>query len=208
MSIRVAILGYGNLGRGMECAVKQNDDMELVAVFTRRDPATVKTLTDVKVYNVDQLLSMQDQIDVLVLCGGSATDLPKQTAEYAKYFNVVDSFDTHAKIPEHFALMGIISVIQVLIKQTADGLGAVIAHIRRLVFYWAWCIHKVRTQLITADILPAWNSALMSLLLFTHIPTPAAISVFTPVWTCMKYTIPASQLMITMPAYFLGNRIR
>ena len=79
MSIRVAILGYGNLGKGMECAVKQNDDMELVAVFTRRDPATVKTLTDVKVYNVDQLLSMQDKIDVLVLCGGSATDLPKQT---------------------------------------------------------------------------------------------------------------------------------
>ena len=103
MSIRVAILGYGNLGRGMECAVKQNDDMELVAVFTRRDPSTVKTLTDVKVYNADQLLSMQDKIDVLVLCGGSATDLPKQTAEYAKYFNVVDSFDTHAKIPEHFA---------------------------------------------------------------------------------------------------------
>ena len=103
MSIRVAILGYGNLGRGMECAVKQNDDMELVAVFTRRDPATVKTLTDVKVYNADQLLSMQDKIDVLVLCGGSATDLPKQSAEYAKYFNVVDSFDTHAKIPEHFA---------------------------------------------------------------------------------------------------------
>lgn len=102
--------------------------------------------------------------------------------------------------------MGIISVIQVLIKQTADGLGAVIAHIRRLVFYWAWCIHKVRTQLITADTLPAWNSALMSLLLFTHIPTPAAISVFTPVGTCMKYAIPASQLMITMPAYFLGNR--
>ena len=102
MSIRVAILGYGNLGKGMECAVKQNDDMELVAVFTRRDPATVKTLTDVKVYNVDQLLSMQDKIDVLVLCGGSATDLPKQTAEYAKYFNVVDSFDTHANIPRHF----------------------------------------------------------------------------------------------------------
>ena len=91
MSIRVAILGYGNLGKGMECAVKQNDDMELVAVFTRRDPATVKTLTDVKVYNVDQLLSMQDKIDVLVLCGGSATDLPKQTAEYAKYFNVVEA---------------------------------------------------------------------------------------------------------------------
>ena len=81
MSIRVAILGYGNLGKGMECAVKQNDDMELVAVFTRRDPATVKTLTDVKVYNVDQLLSMQDKIDVLVLCGGSGcgkTTLLKQ----------------------------------------------------------------------------------------------------------------------------------
>ena len=112
--------------------------------------------------------------------------------------------------PKRFTvlLMGIISVIQVLIKQTADGLGAVIAHIRRLVFYWAWCIHKVRTQLIAADTLPAWNSALMSLLLFTHIPTPAAISVFTPVGTCMKYAIPVSQLMITMPAYFLGNRIR
>ena len=103
MSIRVAILGYGNLGKGMECAVKQNDDMELVAVFTRRDPATVKTLTDVKDYNEDQLLSMQDKSDVLVRFGGSATDLPKQTAEYAKYFIVVDSFDTHARIPEHFA---------------------------------------------------------------------------------------------------------
>ena len=100
--MRIGIYGYGNLGRGVEAAVRQNDDMELVAVFTRRDPATVKTLTDVKVYNVDQLLSMQDQIDVLVLCGGSATDLPKQTAEYARMYNVVDSFDTHARIPEHF----------------------------------------------------------------------------------------------------------
>ena len=101
--IRIGIAGYGNLGKGVEMAIRQNEDMELAGVFTRRDPATVKTLTDVKVYNVDQLLSMQDKIDVLVLCGGSATDLPKQTAEYAKYFNVVDSFDTHAKIPEHFA---------------------------------------------------------------------------------------------------------
>ena len=101
--IRIGIAGYGNLGKGVEMAIRQNADMELAGVFTRRDPATVKTLTDVKVYNVDQLLSMQDKIDVLVLCGGSATDLPKQTAEYAKYFNVVDSFDTHAKIPEHFA---------------------------------------------------------------------------------------------------------
>ena len=101
--IRIGIAGYGNLGKGVEMAIRQNADMELAGVFTRRDPATVKTLTDVKVYNVDQLLSMQDKIDVLVLCGGSATDLPKQTAEYAKYFNVVDSFDTHKRIPEHFA---------------------------------------------------------------------------------------------------------
>ncbi len=103
MKIRIGIMGYGNLGKGIECAVRQNDDMELVGVFTRRAPETVKTLTGVSVYHVDKLLEMKDAIDVLVMCGGSATDLPKQTAEYAKYFNVVDSFDTHAKIPEHFA---------------------------------------------------------------------------------------------------------
>lgn len=100
--IRVAILGYGNLGKGIECAIRQNDDMELVAVFTRRAPETVKVLSDVPVYHADQVIEMKDNIDVLMLCGGSATDLPKQTAEYAKYFNVIDSFDTHAKIPEHF----------------------------------------------------------------------------------------------------------
>ena len=104
MKTRVGILGYGNLGRGIECSIKQNDDMELVAVFTRRKPDTVKILTeDVKVYSTEDILSMREQIDVLILCGGSATDLPEQTPEYAKYFNVVDSFDTHAKIPEHFA---------------------------------------------------------------------------------------------------------
>lgn len=103
MKIRIGIMGYGNLGKGIECAVRQNDDMELVGVFTRRAPETVKVLTDVPVYHVDKLLEMKDTIDVLMMCGGSATDLPKQTAEYAKYFNVVDSFDTHAKIPEHFA---------------------------------------------------------------------------------------------------------
>ncbi len=103
MSIKVAILGYGNLGKGIEYALKQNDDMELVAVFTRRDPSSVKTETNVPVYHVDKAIEMKNQIDVLMLCGGSATDLPKQTAEYAKYFNVVDSFDTHARIPEHFA---------------------------------------------------------------------------------------------------------
>lgn len=104
MKIRIGILGYGNLGRGIECAIKQNADMELTAVFTRRNPDTVKILTEgVKIYSVEQLLTKKDDIDVLILCGGSATDLPKQTPEYAKYFNVVDSFDTHAKIPEHFA---------------------------------------------------------------------------------------------------------
>lgn len=103
MKIKVAIMGYGNLGKGIECAVRQNDDMELVAVFTRRAPETVKVQSDVPVYHVDRLLEMKDDIDVLMMCGGSATDLPKQTAEYVKYFNVIDSFDTHAKIPEHFA---------------------------------------------------------------------------------------------------------
>ena len=104
MSIRVGIMGYGNLGRGIECALKQNPDMELVGVFTRRDPQTVTILNkSVNVYHVDDVLKMKDDIDVLIMCGGSATDLPKQTKEYAKYFNVVDSFDTHAKIPEHFA---------------------------------------------------------------------------------------------------------
>ena len=104
MSIRVGILGYGNLGRGIECAIKQSADMELVAVFTRRDPQTVKILHDgVNVYHIDDAVKMKDEIDVMILCGGSATDLPQQTPEYAKYFNVVDSFDTHARIPEHFA---------------------------------------------------------------------------------------------------------
>ena len=101
--IRVGIYGYGNLGRGIECAIKQNPDMELVAVFTRRDPSTVKILTEgVSVYKTEQALDMTDKIDVMILCGGSATDLPEQTPYLAKYFNVVDSFDTHAKIPEHF----------------------------------------------------------------------------------------------------------
>ena len=104
MKIRIGILGYGNLGKGIECAVKQNEDMELAAVFTRRDPASVKIMTEnVPVYSVDEAVNMQDKIDVMILCGGSATDLPVQTPEYVKYFNVVDSFDTHAKIPEHFA---------------------------------------------------------------------------------------------------------
>ena len=104
MSIRIGILGYGNLGRGVECAIKQNPDMELKAVFTRRNPDSVSILTDsAKVCHVDDLGSWKDEIDVVILCGGSATDLPHQTPETVKMFNVVDSFDTHAKIPEHFA---------------------------------------------------------------------------------------------------------
>ena len=102
--IQIGIIGYGNLGRGVECAVKQNPDMELAAVFTRRDPATVSVLTPgAKVCSVAEIADWKDKIDVMIICGGSATDLPKQTPEYASMFNVVDSFDTHARIPEHFA---------------------------------------------------------------------------------------------------------
>lgn len=102
--MRIAIYGYGNLGRGVEAAIRQNADMELVAVFTRRDPASVKVATEgVAVYNIADAAAHKDEIDVLVLCGGSATDLPEQTPAMAKLFNVIDSFDTHARIPEHFA---------------------------------------------------------------------------------------------------------
>ncbi len=104
MTIRIGILGYGNLGRGVECAVRQNEDMELAAVFTRREPAQVPVLTaNTPVYSIHEILKHQKEIDVLILCGGSATDLPVQTPEYVKYFNVVDSFDTHANIPQHYA---------------------------------------------------------------------------------------------------------
>ena len=104
MSIRIGILGYGNLGKGVECAVMQNPDMELAAVFTRRAPESVQTLTEgVKVYSIEDAKNMTEQIDVMILCGGSATDLPEQTPVFGKLFNTVNSFDTHAKIPEHFA---------------------------------------------------------------------------------------------------------
>ena len=102
MSIRVGIYGYGNLGRGIESAIRQNPDMELVALFTRRDPASVKVRTEgVPVINANEIEAYKDKIDVLILCGGSATDLPVQTPALAEHFCVVDSFDTHAKIPEH-----------------------------------------------------------------------------------------------------------
>ena len=103
MSIRVGIVGYGNLAKGAEASIKDNKDMKLVAVFTRRDPASVKINTEnVPVLHVDDIKKYKGEIDVLIICGGSATDLPVQTPEYAKYFNVVDSFDTHANIPTHF----------------------------------------------------------------------------------------------------------
>ncbi|MDU5301642.1 MAG: diaminopimelate dehydrogenase, partial [Dialister micraerophilus] len=103
MSIRVGILGYGNLGKGVELALRDNWDMQLKAIFTRRNPENIKIKTkNVPVVNVSEIEKWKDKIDVLILCGGSATDLPKQTAEYVKYFNVIDSFDTHAHIPQHF----------------------------------------------------------------------------------------------------------
>lgn len=104
MSIRIGIMGYGNLGRGIEIAAKEASDMEIAAVFTRRDPSSVKILTEgVPVVSVDEAEKWKDRIDVMVLCGGSATDLPVMTPKYAEMFNVIDSFDTHARIPEHFA---------------------------------------------------------------------------------------------------------
>ena len=104
MSIRIGIYGYGNLGRGIESAIKQNDDMTLVAVFTRRDPLSLKIATEnVPVVSTSEVESYKGKIDVMILCGGSATDLPVQTPALAEIFNVVDSFDTHAKIPEHFS---------------------------------------------------------------------------------------------------------
>lgn len=103
MKIRIAIAGYGNLGKGVESAVRTLNDIELAAIFTRRNVADVQKLTDTPVYSMDEAKTMQDKIDVVIMCGGSANDLPVQTPEMAKYFNVIDSFDTHAKIPEHFA---------------------------------------------------------------------------------------------------------
>lgn len=102
MKIRIGIAGYGNLGKGVECALTKTDDMELVGVFTRRSPGSLVTKTNAPVFAMDEAKNMTDAIDVMILCGGSANDLPRQTAEMAALFNVVDSFDTHAKIPEHF----------------------------------------------------------------------------------------------------------
>lgn len=100
--MRIGIYGYGNLGRGVECAVKYHTDVEVMGVFTRRPPETVKTVGNTPVFSTDNIKDFKDKIDVLIICGGSATDLPNMTPELAREFNVIDSFDTHAKIPEHF----------------------------------------------------------------------------------------------------------
>lgn len=100
--MKIAIYGYGNLGKGVECAVNAASDAELFGVFTRRAPESVKTLSGVKVYPAEDIFNYKDNIDVVIICGGSATDLPKMTPMLAEHFNVIDSFDTHAKIPEHF----------------------------------------------------------------------------------------------------------
>lgn len=102
MSIKIGIIGYGNLGKGVELAVLNNNDMELRAIFTRRNPSSIKTLTNVKVNSIEEIEKWRDDIDVMILCGGSATDLPVQTPKFASMFNVIDSFDTHAKIQGHF----------------------------------------------------------------------------------------------------------
>ena len=101
--MKIGIYGYGNLGRGVEAALRQNPDMEIVGVFTRRDPASVKTVTGIPVYSANLAEDFSTEIDVMIICGGSATDLPEMTPMLAKHFNVVDSFDTHARVPEHFA---------------------------------------------------------------------------------------------------------
>ncbi len=109
MSIRIGIYGYGNLGRGVEYAIRQNPDMTAVGVFTRRDPKTVKTCTGIPVFSIDEAKNMTTDIDVMILCGGSATDLPTQTPMLSKYFNVVDSFDTHANILNHVSAVNVVA---------------------------------------------------------------------------------------------------
>lgn len=107
--MRIGIYGYGNLGRGVECAIKHHSDTSLVGIFTRRSPDSVKTVSGAAVYSADKITDFKDKIDVLIICGGSATDLPEMTPSLARDFNVVDSFDTHAKIPEHFEKVDIAS---------------------------------------------------------------------------------------------------
>ena len=106
--IRIGIVGYGNIGRGVELAIERNEDMKLVAVVTRRNPKDVEVLTkDVEKVHLDDILTLKDKVDVMILCGGSATDLPVMGPQIVAHFNTIDSFDTHAKIPEYFANMDV-----------------------------------------------------------------------------------------------------
>lgn len=107
--IKIGIIGYGNLGKGVELAIKQNQDMELVAIFTRRNPESLKTFTKTKIINVSEIENWKDKIDVAILCGGSATDLPEQGPKYANFFNTIDSFDTHAKVKEYYENMNTVA---------------------------------------------------------------------------------------------------
>lgn len=107
--MKIGIYGYGNLGRGVESAIQNHSDASLVGIFTRRPPESVKTVSGASVYHIDSILNFKDEIDVLIICGGSATDLPEMTPALARHFNVVDSFDTHAKIPEHFNYVDIVA---------------------------------------------------------------------------------------------------
>ena len=132
--VRIGIAGYGNLGRGVELAVKQNQDMELIGVFTRRPPETVKTVTGCKVYKIDEAKDFQDKIDVMILCGGSATDLPKQGPEFAQYFHTVDSFDTHAKIPEYFSSVNEKAVASSKVSLISVGWDPGLFSLQRLLF--------------------------------------------------------------------------
>ena len=133
--MRIGIYGYGNLGRGVECAIKKRPDTELVAVFTRRAPETVKTLfEDTPVYSADDVLDFKDKIDVMIICGGSATDLPVMTPMLAEHFNVLDSFDTHAKIPEHFAKTDAVATENGHIALIAAGWDPGLFSLARMIF--------------------------------------------------------------------------
>lgn len=117
MTIKIGIVGYGNLGQGVEGAIAQNKDMELVAVFTRRDPETVKIQSNAAIHHVDDAEKFIGKIDMMIICGGSATDLPEQVPHFAQWFNTIDSFDTHAKIPEFFETVDAINQIRLLLSQ-------------------------------------------------------------------------------------------
>ncbi|OCN03529.1 diaminopimelate dehydrogenase [Erysipelotrichaceae bacterium MTC7] len=130
--IRVGIVGYGNLGKGVESAVINSDDMELVGVFSRRNPGDVVVQSDVKVYSIDDAFIMKDQIDVMVMCGGSANDLVEQTPMFAKHFNVIDSFDTHARIPEHFANVDAASQVEKTVSIISVGWDPGLFSVQRL----------------------------------------------------------------------------